>query len=103
MARCAWVAETGLTLHPNKTQIVDAGQGFDFLGYHFEASFGLPRDKSMKKIKETIRVKTKRNNGRACLQRMPKVNATLRGWFGYFDIVAGLSSGSWTAGYGASP
>ena len=28
----------GLTLHPEKTQIVDASQpgGFDFLGYHFE-------------------------------------------------------------------
>jgi len=31
--------ERGLTLHPEKTRLVDAtiaGQGFDFLGYHFE-------------------------------------------------------------------
>ena len=34
----AWVDEAGLTLHPEKTRIVDATQrgGFDFLGYHFE-------------------------------------------------------------------
>src|SRR3954470_22784841 len=34
----AWVAAHGLTLHPEKTRVVDATQrgGFDFLGYHFE-------------------------------------------------------------------
>ena len=33
------IEERGLTLHPEKTRIVDAtikGGGFDFLGYHFE-------------------------------------------------------------------
>ncbi len=36
----AWVKANGLTLHPDKTQIADSqqpGQGFDFLGYRFEA------------------------------------------------------------------
>ena len=36
----AWVAANGLTLHPDKTQLGDCrkpGQGFDFLGYRFEA------------------------------------------------------------------
>ncbi len=34
----AWVADNGLTLHPDKTRLVDATRpgGFDFLGYHFE-------------------------------------------------------------------
>jgi len=34
----AWVNEAGLTLHTEKTRIVNATQpgGFDFLGYHFE-------------------------------------------------------------------
>src|SRR5213075_1846882 len=34
----AWVSEAGLTLHPEKTRVVDASVfgGFDFLGYHFE-------------------------------------------------------------------
>jgi RNA-directed DNA polymerase len=36
----AWVNANGLTLHPDKTRIGDSaqpGQGFDFLGYRFEA------------------------------------------------------------------
>jgi len=34
-----WTVGAGLTLHPEKTRIVDATQpgGFDFLGYHFDA------------------------------------------------------------------
>jgi hypothetical protein len=41
----AWVAEAGLTLHPEKTRVVDAAQrgGFDFLGYHFERGMRWPR------------------------------------------------------------
>ncbi|MCE7911651.1 MAG: group II intron reverse transcriptase/maturase [Candidatus Brocadia sp. AMX3] len=37
----------GLTLHPEKTKIVDATQegGFDFLGYHFEREMRWPRKK----------------------------------------------------------
>src|SRR6266516_4053455 len=33
-----WTHAAGLTLHPEKTRVVDATQpgGFDFLGYHFE-------------------------------------------------------------------
>ena len=42
-----WVEENGLTLHPNKTRLVDASQagGFDFLGYHFERDMKWPRKK----------------------------------------------------------
>ena len=35
-----WVAEQGLTLHPDKTHIGDCREpqeGFEFLGYRFEA------------------------------------------------------------------
>src|SRR5713226_5803679 len=32
-----WTAEAGLTLHPQKTRVVQAvTEGFDFLGYHFQ-------------------------------------------------------------------
>ena len=37
----AWVTANGLTLHPEKTHVGDcriSGQGFEFLGYRFEAS-----------------------------------------------------------------
>src|SRR3954471_14613999 len=44
----AWVAANGLTLHPDKTRVGDSrqpGQGFDFLGYRFEAGRRLVRKK----------------------------------------------------------
>jgi len=62
-----WVEENGLTLHPTKTRLVDASQagGFDFLGYHFERGMKWPRKKSMDKLKDTIRAKTRRTDGRS--------------------------------------
>jgi RNA-directed DNA polymerase len=80
-----WTAAAGLTLHPTKTRIVSATESsFDFLGYRFDRGKRFPREKSLKKIKDTIRAKTKRNSGR-CLQAIiASLNPTLRGWFEYF-------------------
>lgn len=80
-----WTAQAGLTLHPTKTRLVDArGDGFDFLGYRFEAGTRRPRDKSLKKFKDTIRAKTKRTSGHSLSQIIVDTNRTLRGWFEYF-------------------
>jgi RNA-directed DNA polymerase len=81
----AWVAQAGLTLHPDKTRIVDSQMGpFEFLGYRFENGRRWPRHKSMMKLRENIRAKTRRNDGRALQVIIADVNRTLRGWFGYF-------------------
>jgi RNA-directed DNA polymerase len=82
-----WTASAGLTLHPEKTRIVDATQrgGFDFLGYHFERGYRWPREKSLKKMKDTIREKTGRHNGHSLRVIVENLNATLRGWFQYFQ------------------
>lgn len=80
-------SDRGLTLHPEKTQIVDANQpgvGFDFLGYHFERGTRWPRKKSLKKLKDTIRRKTKRSNGHSMEAIVTNINLTLKGWFEYF-------------------
>jgi RNA-directed DNA polymerase len=81
-----WTAEAGLKLHPEKTRIVDARQagGFDFLGYHFERGYKWPRKKSLKKLRDTIRVKTNRTNGNSLKTIISQVNQTLKGWFEYF-------------------
>ncbi len=81
-----WTAQAGLTLHPEKTRIVDATKhgGFDFLGYHFERGYRWPRRKSLKKLKDKIRVLTKRNNGQSLQAIISRVNPVTRGWFGYF-------------------
>jgi len=83
----AWVSEAGLTLHPEKTRVVDASVpgGFDFLGYHFERGMKWPREKSLGKLKERVRAKTARTDGRSLRAIVTDVNRTLRGWYGYFQ------------------
>jgi RNA-directed DNA polymerase len=80
-----WVVENDLTLHPDKTRIVDARtEHFDFLGYRFRGPVRLPRPKSEDKLKDTIRAKTKRTNGNSLPFIIHQVNQTLSGWFTYF-------------------
>jgi RNA-directed DNA polymerase len=86
-----WCEAEGLTLHPTKTRIVDVRTaGFDFLGYRFQTTrrgrlTRWPRKKSAQKLKDTIRAKTKRANGRSLPAILADINRTLRGWFGYFQ------------------
>ena len=83
----AWVVAAGLVLHPEKTRIVNASipGGFDFLGYHFERGMKWPREKSLAKLKDRVREKTSRLDGRSLKVIITDVNRTLRGWFGYFQ------------------
>lgn len=81
------ISERGLAVHPDKTRVVDTtlpGQGFDFLGYHFERGTRWPRTKSLKKLKDAIRSKTRRSNGNSLSVITANVNRTLKGWFEYF-------------------
>lgn len=81
-----WVTENELTLHPTKTKVVDAEQeGFDFLGYHFRGRKHWVREKSVKKLRETLRPLTQRNNGQSMQYTIVRVNQILRGWFAYFQ------------------
>jgi RNA-directed DNA polymerase len=80
-----WVQDNGLVLHPTKTRIVkERSDGFDFLGYHFDRGRKWPRAKSLAKLKDAIRSKTRRTNGRSLEVIITDVNRTLRGWFEYF-------------------
>jgi RNA-directed DNA polymerase len=83
----AFVNDNGLRLHPDKTHIGDcrnAGEGFDFLGYRFEAGRRFVRKKSLARLKDKIREKTKRTRGDSLACVIADLNRTLRGWFGYF-------------------
>jgi RNA-directed DNA polymerase len=90
-----WTQNAGLMLHPQKTRIVDATQpgGFEFLGYRFEGGQRWPRGKSLRKLKDSLRQKTKRNNGHSLSVMIVNVNRTLKGWFQYFQ-----HSHRWTFG-----
>ena len=81
-----WTVQAGLTLHPVKTRLVHAwDDGFDFLGYHFSRGRRWPRAKSLGKLKDAVRAKTRRTVGRGLPMVIASLNPTLRGWFEYFQ------------------
>ena len=88
-----WMGQAQLSLHPEKTRIVDMSETnayFDFLGYRFKRSqrtgklLRLVRPKSEKKLRTKLKIWTKRCNGHCMAAIIAKINPTLRGWFGYF-------------------
>ena len=83
----AWVEDNGLTLHPDKTRIGNCwkkGEGFDFLGYSFGGKRRHVRKKSLDRLKDKIREKTKRTRGDSLERVISDLNPVLRGWFNYF-------------------
>jgi RNA-directed DNA polymerase len=87
-----------LTLHPNKTRIVDMGrEGFDFLGFHYHklkskktgrvVPYIWPSPKAMQVVRGKIHVITERRNLRNPLSEVVKyLNMVIRGWRNYFYI-----------------
>jgi RNA-directed DNA polymerase len=97
-----WMEEARLTLHPEKTRTVDMseiGSHFDFLGYRFQRSrkgklMRLVRPKSLRKLRETIKSKTRRTSGKSMEAIAVDVNQTLKGWYGYFKNAKASELGS---------
>ena len=86
----------GLKLHPDKTRVVRAEDGFDFLGIHFqlcparikEAKLKKycalwPSDSSMKRIKERIKEVVGRRYSLSLEDMIEELNSVLRGWDNY--------------------
>ncbi len=83
----AWTEASGLTLHSDKSHVgncLEWGQGFEFLGYRFEAGNRIVRKKSLTALKDKIRQQTKRTRGNSLERIIQDLNPILRGWFGYF-------------------
>jgi RNA-directed DNA polymerase len=89
--RC-WVAEAGLTLHPEKTRLADLSQAaghFDFLGYRFygtsDGDIGRTiKPKKRKALYARLAELTPRKNGKSTAELVRQVSVWLRGVFGYF-------------------
>jgi RNA-directed DNA polymerase len=80
-----FVHEADLTLHPEKTHIVDSREkSFDFLGYSFRGKFRFPRAKSHRKMVDTIRRLTPRKSGQSLEATISQINRVTIGWFLYF-------------------
>jgi len=99
--------ELSLSLHPEKTRIVSADDGFEFLGFHYfrDPKTGRQcqevRQKSVARFREAIRGRTPRLHAQRAVRRkhvtirrlkrnqrvqamLKRVNAFTRGWYWYF-------------------
>lgn len=80
-----WVEEQGLTLHPEKTHIVDSREkSFSFLGYSFRGKLRFPRKKSHEMRVDRIREQTPRKSGDSLETLIQRINQSAQGWFNYF-------------------
>jgi len=80
-----WVEASGLTLHPEKTHIVDSRErSFSFLGYSFRGKLRFPRAKSQRKFRDRIRELIPRKSGESLEVMIQRINRSTRGWFNYF-------------------
>lgn len=76
-----------LTLHPDKTHLVEVKgkwNGFEFLGYRFTEHRTVPRKKSVASLREKIRSKTRRSQGKSLKKVIESLNPMLKGWYEYF-------------------
>ena len=86
----------GLKLHPEKTRVVRAEDGFDFLGIHFRLSpvrrknaklkmycALWPSDRSIKRIKERVRNVIGRRYSLSLEELIDVLNPVIRGWNNY--------------------
>jgi len=92
-----WTKENGLTIHPGETHIGNClreGEGFDFLGYRFEAKKRWVQKKSILKFRDAVREKTKRNCGKSIHKVITDLNRIVKGWYNYFKHVDKWSMGT---------
>lgn len=92
-----WMTQNGLTLHPDKTQVGNCmieGEGFDFLGYRFEAGTRWVRRKSIQRFRDRIRKETSKNCGKSLHKVIERINPVLRGWYNYFKDVTKYTLGT---------
>jgi len=85
-----------LKLSDEKTRLVEATQGFDFLGARLvlkptrrdrtrKFCYGFPSPKSMNKIRQKIREEVGRDYHRSLDEKIQYLNPLLRGWANYFS------------------
>uniref|UniRef100_UPI003F4935A3 group II intron reverse transcriptase/maturase n=1 Tax=Amycolatopsis sp. CA-096443 TaxID=3239919 RepID=UPI003F4935A3 len=85
----AWLSERGLSFNEEKTRIVNAKDGFDFLGFNVRRySSGKllikPSDQAMKKIRLRLKAEFGILQGTNAMAVIRTINPIVRGWSAYY-------------------
>jgi RNA-directed DNA polymerase len=87
-----WLAPRGLTFNEDKTQIVHASQGFDFLGFNvrrYRNSKLLikPSNKAVKRFRERLATEIRALRGQNAVAAIARLTPITRGWAAYYRTV----------------
>ena len=77
----------GLEIKKEKTRVVHAREGFDFLGYHITEQGLRPTKKALKSLKEKVRAVTRRHDTRPLKEMVPREMRIVNGWTNYYRLV----------------
>ena len=80
------LAELKLELHPTKTRFSTFWDGFEFLGFRFQAFHLTARSASVERFKARVRTLTRRQQGRNVEAVIRDLNAVIRGWARFFGV-----------------
>ena len=108
-ALAAWLTPRGLAFNEDKTQVVSAERGFDFLGCNVRRYDGKllikPSKAAVRRIRERLRAEMKVLRGANALAVLRAINPIVRGWSAYYRTVvssatfAALDRYMWTLTY----
>jgi len=78
--------ELKLTVNKDKTKTTSIHEGVEFLGFIIYTKWVTVNPKRVKRFKDKIRDKTKRNTGISMEDIIKNLNPLLRGWINYYRI-----------------
>jgi len=105
----AWLEPRGLAFNENKTRIVHAEAGFDFLGFTVRRYHGKllikPSKAALRRVRKRLRTEMRSLRGANSAAVLRTMNPIVRGWSAYYrtvvssEIFAALDNYMWTLTY----
>ncbi|WP_406486044.1 group II intron maturase-specific domain-containing protein [Streptomyces phaeochromogenes] len=104
-----WLTPRGLAFHEDKTRIVHAESGFDFLGFNVRRYHGKllikPSTAAQRRIRERLSAEMLSLRGANAGAVLKKINPIVRGWSAYYrtvvssEIFTALDNHMWKLAY----
>jgi RNA-directed DNA polymerase len=85
------LSDIGLEVAEAKSGVHRANDGFEFLGFTFLGRFLRPRPVALKRFKDNVRARTRRQAPVSLARMIEELNPLLRGWGNYFaegDVIS---------------